>query len=186
VYQSTGGTITITNLSHSTSYTFTLKAINAAGPSLPSGISSSITTATPPPPPEPVAAAPALAAPAFTLSSSIESRTVNTAAVGFTILSTGGAIASFAISATPAGMSFSTSTGALSGTPNIVAGATSYIVTATNATGSTTQTFTLTVTAALAAPAFTLSSSSENCTVNTAATGFTISSTGGAIALQQG
>jgi len=182
VYQSTGGTINITNLSHSTSYTFTLKAINAAGPSLPSGISSSITTATPPPPPEPVAAAPALAAPAFTLSSSIESRTVNTAAVGFTILSTGGAIASFAISATPAGMSFSTSTGALSGTPNIVAGATSYIVTATNATGSTTQTFTLTVTAALAAPAFTLSSSSENCTVNTAATGFTISSTGGAIA----
>jgi hypothetical protein len=42
-------------------------------------------------------------------------------------------------------MSFSTSTGALSGTPTTVAGATAYTVTATNATGSTTQTFTLTV-----------------------------------------
>ena len=88
-----------------------------------------------------------LAAPAFTLTSSSETKTVNTAATGFTISSTGGAIASFAISATPAGMSFSTSTGALSGTPTSVAGATSYTITATNASGSATQTFTLTVTA---------------------------------------
>jgi hypothetical protein len=86
-----------------------------------------------------------VAAPAFTLSSSSETRTVNTAATGFTINSTGGAIASFEISATPAGMSFNTSTGALTGTPTTVASATSYTVTATNATGSTTQTFTLTV-----------------------------------------
>ena len=187
VYQSAGGTINITNLSHSTTYTFTLTAINTAGSSLPSAISASITTATPAPEPatpapEPAAAAPALAAPAFTLSSSSETRTVNTVATGFTINSTGGAIASFAISATPAGMSFSTSTGALTGTPTSVAGATAYTVTATNASGSTTATFTLTVTAALAAPAFTLSASSENRTVNTAATGFTINSTGGAIA----
>ena len=56
VYQSAGGTINIANLSHSTSYTFTLTAINAAGSSLASAISQSITTATPPPPPEPVAA----------------------------------------------------------------------------------------------------------------------------------
>ena len=147
VYQSASGTINITNLSHSTTYTFTLKAINAAGSSLPSSTSPSITTATPPPPPEPVAVAPALAAPGFSLSSSSETRTVNTAATGFTISSTGGAIASFAISATPAGMSFSTSTGALSGTPNTVASATTYTITATNASGSATQTFTLTVTA---------------------------------------
>jgi hypothetical protein len=149
VYQSDGGTFNITNLSHSTSYTFSLKAINAAGSSLPSSTSPSITTATPPPPPEPVAVAPtpALAAPAFTLSSSSENRTVNTAATGFTISSTGGAIASFAISATPAGMSFNLTTGALTGTPTSVAGATAYTITATNGTGSTTQTFTLTVTA---------------------------------------
>jgi len=180
VYQSAGGTINITNLLHSTTYTFTLTAINAAGSSLASAISASVTTATPPPPPEPVAAAPALAAPAFTLSASSETRTVDTAATGFTISSTGGAIASFAISATPAGMSFSTSTGALSGTPNTVASATTYTITTTNASGSATQTFTLTVITAV--PAFTLSSSSETRTVNTAATGFTISSTGGAIA----
>ena len=86
-----------------------------------------------------------VAAPAFTLSSSSETRTVNTAATGFSINSTGGAIASFAISATPPGMSFDTSTGALTGTPTTVASATAYTVTATNATGTTTQTFTLTV-----------------------------------------
>ena len=103
----------------------------------------------PTPTPTPVAAQAAapIAAPAFTLSSSSETRTVNTAATGFTINSTGGAIANFAISATPAGMSFSISTGALSGTPTSVAAATTYTITATNATGSATQTFALTVTA---------------------------------------
>jgi len=122
------------------------------------------------------------AVPEFTLSASTETRTVNTAATGFTINSTGGTITSYAISATPAGMSFSTSTGALTGTPTSVATATAYTITATNATGSTTQTFTFTVEAALAAPAFTLSSSSETRIVNTTATGFTIVSTGGTIA----
>jgi hypothetical protein len=43
-------------------------------------------------------------------------------------------------------MSFSTATGALTGTPNTVASATAYTITATNATGSATRTFTLTVT----------------------------------------
>ena len=99
------------------------------------------------PTPTPTQTATPIAAPAFTLSSSSETRTVNTAATGFTINSTGGAIASFAISATPAGMSFSTTTGALTGTPNTVTTATNYTITATNATGSATQTFALTVTA---------------------------------------
>jgi hypothetical protein len=120
-----------------------------------------------------------VALPAFTLSSSSETRTVNTAATGFTINSTGGAIASFAINATPPGMSFNLSTGALSGTPNTVAGVTAYTITATNASGSATRTFTLTVTVAL--PAFTLSSSSQSVTVNNAITTVTNTSTGGAI-----
>ena len=164
VHQSAGGKIDITNLSHSTTYTFTLTAINAAGSSSASAISASITTASittatpsaspapsvpapsaPTPSASPSSSAPALAAPAFTLSASSENCTVNTAATGFTISSTGGAIASFAISATPAGMSFSTSTGALSGTPTSVAGATAYTITVTNASGSATATFTLTV-----------------------------------------
>ena len=111
-----------------------------------------------------------LAAPAFTLSSSSESRTVNTVATGFTVTSTGGAIASFAINATPPGMSFNTTTGALSGTPNTVASATTYTITATNASGSATQSFTLTVTAALAAPAPSQTSSISSCAVATGST----------------
>ena len=187
-FRSTAGTIDVIGLISSTSYTFTIVANNFAGSSLPSTISTAITTFSPPPPPAPAPTVeaptptPTLAAPAFTLSSSSETRTANISATGFTISSTGGAIASFAINATPAGMSFSTSTGALTGTPTSVAAATAYTVTATNATGSSTQTFNLTVEAALAAPAFTLSSSSETRTVNIAATGFTISSTGGLIA----
>jgi hypothetical protein len=145
---------TFTGLSASTSYTFTIQATNIAGSGRASAPSNQITTFAPPPPPEPAAptpspsqssSAPALASPAFTLSSSSETRTVNTAATGFTISSTGGAIASFAISATPAGMSFNATTGALTGTPTTVAGATAYTITATNASGSATQTFTLTV-----------------------------------------
>jgi hypothetical protein len=113
-------------------YSIYLKAVNAAG----DGIASASVSVTP------------LGAPVFTLSASTESRTVNTAATGFTINSTGSAIAGFAISATPSGMSFNTSTGALTGTPNTVALATTYTITATNTAGTATQTFTLTVTAA--------------------------------------
>ena len=108
-----------------------------AGPAGPAGATGSAGAA---------GAAGAPAAPAFTLSSSFETRTVNTTANGFNILSTGGPIASFAISATPPGMSFNTSTGVLSGTPSSVSVPTSYIVSGRNATGSFTQTFTLTVT----------------------------------------
>ena len=121
-----------------------------------------IPTATP-------AAAP-IALPAFTLSSTTESRTVNTEAIGFTTNSTGSVITSFAINATPSGMSFNITTGALTGTPNTIAAATIYTITATNSLGSVTQTFTLTVNAkatptlssftnvskAKGAPAFTL------------------------------
>jgi hypothetical protein len=97
--------------------------------------------------PTPAPTSAPIAAPAFTLSSSSETRTVNTGPTGFTINSTGGDIASFAINSTPPGMSFNTTTGALNGTPNTVAAATNYTITATNASGSATQTFTLTVTA---------------------------------------
>jgi hypothetical protein len=58
VYQSASGTINISNLAHSTTYTFILVANNAAGASPESVNSASITTATPPPPPAPVVAEP--------------------------------------------------------------------------------------------------------------------------------
>jgi hypothetical protein len=87
--------------------------------------------------------------PAFTISSASESKIVNTVIAGYTISSTGGTTASYAISpAAPAGTTFDTSTGLLSGTPTTVAAATAYTITATNTSGTSTQTFTLTVTAA--------------------------------------
>jgi hypothetical protein len=93
-----------------------------------------------------------LAAPAFSLSSSSESTVQNTAIAGYTITSTGGAIASYAISpSVPTGLTFSTSTGLLSGTPTTVQSATAYTITATNTTSTATRTFTLTVTAATCA-----------------------------------
>jgi hypothetical protein len=135
ITQAESGTISVTGLSPSTAYTFTVKATNSIGTSNASSASASITTN--------------VAAPAFTLSSSSESKTVNTAITGYTISSTGGTIASYAISpAAPAGLTFNTTTGLLTGTPTEVAAATAYTITATNATASTTQTFTLTVTAA--------------------------------------
>ena len=139
-------TLSVMGLQPRTSYSFQVSAVSIDGSSSTSLISPTITTGALPVVVVAPAAAP-VAAPAFTLSSSSETRTVNTAATGFTINSTGGAIASFAINATPPGMSFSTSTGALTGTPTSVAGATAYTITATNATGSATATFTLTVTA---------------------------------------
>ena len=145
--QQVAGSITALGLTKATNYTFTITAQNLYGTSEPSLISPSVITLaqkivriTP-------AAAAALAVPAFSLSSASETRTVNTAATGFTSTSTGGAIANFAINTTPPGMSFNTTTGALTGTPNTVAAATNYIITASNATGSATQTFRLTVSA---------------------------------------
>jgi hypothetical protein len=144
------GSVTVTGLTKATTYTFTLTAHNINGSSRAATSPAPITTLAEKivrTSPSATTNAPTLSAPAFTLSSSSETRTVNTAATGFTINSTGGAIASFAINATPPGMSFNTTTGALTGTPNTVAAATNYTITATNASGSATRTFTLTVTA---------------------------------------
>src|SRR5208337_2262944 len=60
--------------------------------------------------------------------------------------SAGGAVASYSVSpALPAGVSLSTTTGAISGTPTAVAATITYTVTATNAAGSTTATLSITV-----------------------------------------
>ena len=129
--------MTVSGLKSSTSYTFTITATNVDGTSLVSESSLPVTTQ--------VYVAP-LAAPAFTLSAAAETKTVNTAITGYTISSTGGTIASYAISpAAPAGLAFNTATGVLSGTPSSTQSATAYTITATNATGSATRTFTLTV-----------------------------------------
>jgi outer membrane protein OmpA-like peptidoglycan-associated protein len=89
-----------------------------------------------------------LAAPAFTLSPGDESAIEGSAIIGYSITSTGGAIASYsispAISNTP-GLTFNSSTGRISGTPTTAASSRVYTITATNATASASRTFALTV-----------------------------------------
>ena len=141
------GHLNISGLSSESTYTFTIAAVNVDGSSAASLATPVIRTGT-----APVVSTntPAVvAAPAFTISSSAETKTVNSAIDGYTIdAGGGGTVASYSISpAAPAGLTFSTSTGLLSGTPTSVASATAYAITATNASGSATRTFTLTVTA---------------------------------------
>ena len=86
------------------------------------------------------------ALPMFTLSSSSETVSPGTLMKGYTITSTGGAIASFSIEPlNPAGTSFDTATGLLSGTQTTAQTATIYTITARNAGGATATTFALTV-----------------------------------------
>jgi len=88
-----------------------------------------------------------LGVPIFSLSPSSESVYIGNALSGYSITSTGGEIASYAITpAAPAGVTFSAITGQLSGTPTSTKSATAYTITATNSSGDATATFTLTVT----------------------------------------
>lgn len=173
--------LAINTLQASTRYTFTVSATTADGTSPVSIASIPVTTqAYVPPAATSSSSGSSLAAPAFTLSSTAETKTVNNAISGYTISSTGGTIASYAISpAAPAGLTFSTTTGLLSGTPTTIQSATSYTITGTNASGSATATFTLTVSSST--PSFTFSSTSETRFKGFALAGYTISSTGAAI-----
>jgi hypothetical protein len=139
--QSNFSQISIKNLHQLTKYTFTITAVNVDNTSATSPASASITTGAIPVP---------LANPTFTLSSGAGSTVVGNSVNGYTISSTGGEIATYSISpaiSTTPGLSFSTSTGLISGTPSTVAAAQTYTITATNASGSSNATFTLTVTA---------------------------------------
>ena len=177
--------LAINTLQASTRYTFTVSATTADGTSPVSIASIPVTTqAYVPPAATSSSSGSSLAAPAFTLSSTAETKTVNNAISGYTISSTGGTIASYAISpAAPAGLTFSTTTGLLTGTPTATQSATTYTITATNASGSASTTFTLTVQTALSAPVISLSSNSETRVATTALVGYTIdASAGGAVA----
>lgn len=95
--------------------------------------------------------------PAFTISKVTETVKVDTAITGYTITSTGGTITSYSISPsisnTP-GLSFSTSTGLISGTPTTIAAARTYTITANNIGGTYVRTFSLTVEDAIPAIPF--------------------------------
>ena len=92
--------------------------------------------------------------PAITLTNSTISATTGTAVTSYSITNSGGAIASYSISPalTDSGLSFSTSTGLLSGTPLAVAATTTYTITAINTSGTSTATFNYSATLAACAP----------------------------------
>ena len=147
--QQVAGSITALGLTKATNYTFTITAQNLYGRSEPSLISPPVTTFAQKivrSSPASTTAAP-LAAPAFTISSTAETRVATTALAGYTITSSGGAIASYSLTGTlPAGLSFSTSTGLITGTPTETKTATTYTITATNESGSTSNSYRLRVT----------------------------------------
>jgi hypothetical protein len=87
-----------------------------------------------------------IARPVISLSATTETANVNAAINGYTVTSSGGTVASYSLTGTlPAGLSFSTTTGRITGTPTAAQTATTYTITATNISGSGTATFTLTV-----------------------------------------
>jgi hypothetical protein len=87
-----------------------------------------------------------IARPVISLSATTETANLNAVMNGYTVTSTGGTVASYSLTGTlPAGVSFSTTTGRITGTPTVTQTATTYTITATNTSGSGTATFTLTV-----------------------------------------
>jgi len=95
--------------------------------------------------------------------------------------STGGAVTAYSVSPTlPAGLSLSTSTGIISGTPTAVTATASYTVTASNSAGYTTATLTITV--IVAAPAgLAYTTGTAVYTVGTPITPNSPTSSGGAV-----
>ena len=86
-------------------------------------------------------------APAFTLSAIVENVALCASVVGYDIRTTGGAVTKYSISpAVTKGLTFNSTTGRISGKPEVVTSATMYAITGTNSAGSATQYFTLTVT----------------------------------------
>src|SRR5207253_2579629 len=95
--------------------------------------------------------------------------------------SAGGAVVSYAVSpALPAGLSLSTSTGVITGTPTALAATAGYLVTATNTGGSTTATVTITVND-VAPAALTYSTKPATYTTPSATTANSPTSGGGAV-----
>ena len=89
-----------------------------------------------------------VAVPSISISPNTLVATVGTAIQQISIVSSGGAVESYSIApAIGNGLSFSTATGTISGTPTAVARLTTYTITATNATGSAVSTVAITVNA---------------------------------------
>ena len=166
-FSTLNGQISGTPTSTSTSTTYTVTGTNSAG-------SDSATVS--------IAIEATLAAPNISYSPTSISGTVNVAITSLSPTNSGGAVASWSISpSVPTGLSFSTSTGIISGTPTTTSASSSYTVTATNATGSSNFNVTIAVSAASpSAPSISYSPASISGTVNSAIATLTPSNAGGA------
>jgi len=160
-FNTSTGVISGTPTGVSAATTYTITATNAGG----SGTTTVTLTVNP-------------AAPFINYSPLINVYALSTAITPLTPTNTGGAVSSWSISTPlPTGLSFSTTTGVISGTPTVASASTSYTITATNAGGSSTATLTITV--APPAPVISYSPSTDVLNVGTAYT-LTPTNTGGA------
>ena len=160
-FSTSTGNITGTPTTVTASATYTVTATNAGG----SGTTTITIVVNPP-------------APNISYSPSAQIYTQNVAISTWSPTNTGGAATSWSVSpALPAGLSFSTSTGVITGTPTVTATIASYTVTATNVTGSSTATITITVNPA--APNISYSPSTNTFTVGQAIATWTPTNTGG-------
>jgi hypothetical protein len=117
--------------------------------------------------------------PSFALSSTSEVANRNNPIVGYTLIQNGGLPTSYSISpSVPAGLSFSTTTGLLSGSPSATQTAKVYTITAINVAGRSSATFTLEVGDP---PIISLSAQSFSALQNETASLYTINSTGGTV-----
>jgi len=133
-------------------------------------------------------------APSISLSRSSATANVDNAVSGlYSISNTAGTPTSYSISPSvlAAGLSFSTSTGLITGTPTATRAATTYTITATNTGGSSSATFALTVTDPPDAPTPTFSATTSTAdgftftiTNYSNSYSYTLSATNGAVASQ--
>ena len=87
-----------------------------------------------------------IASPTIALSSTSMVVTVGETLTSYSVLSTGGPVATYSVSPSlPAGLTFNSSTGRISGTPSAAMTTTTFTITATNTSGSATRTFSLQV-----------------------------------------
>ena len=118
------------------------------------------------------------AVPIISISTNTLVATVGTATQQITIVSSGGAVESYSIApAIGNGLSFSTATGTISGTPTAVAPSRTYVITATNSGGSAMATVAITVNDV--APSIVANPTTQNVTVGSPIDTITITSNGG-------
>ena len=164
-FDTSDGTISGTPTELSTSTTYTITATNTGGSD-----TATVTITVNDVAPSSLAYSPN----SFTL-------TNGTAMTSVTPTSSGGAVTTWSISATlPAGLTFSTTDGSISGTPTELSTSTTYTITASNTGGSDTATVTITVNDVIPS-SLTYSPATFTLTKGTAMTSVTPSTSGGAV-----